>query len=410
MQPSTLDTVAEDFVKLALAVGQHDADYVDAYFGPEEWQATVEEESLGLDEILDHALALSQQIDSLPVSPDDKKLVQRHRRLAKSIDSLNARVRFLAGERQSFDEESAALFDAVAPTHGAAHFQTILDRLDEALPGDGNLLDRYGVFKQDFVIPPDRLDAVFQAAIEACRERTLTFIDLPENENFVIEYVTDKSWSGYNWYQGDYQSLIQVNTDLPIYIDRALDLACHEGYPGHHVFNLLLEKNLLREKGWSEFFIYPLFGPRSLIAEGTANFGIDVAFPAAERENFEREVLFPLADLDPGRVSEYYAVANLVQGLSYAGNEAARGYLDGDLTSEQAIDWLMTYSLMAEPRARQRLSFIDQYRSYVINYNLGQDLVRNRIEGLGGTADDSQKRWQLFADLLSDPPLPSQLQ
>ena len=67
MQPSTLDTVAEDFVKLALAVGQHDADYVDAYFGPEEWQATVEEESLGLDEILDRALALSQQIDSLPV-------------------------------------------------------------------------------------------------------------------------------------------------------------------------------------------------------------------------------------------------------------------------------------------------------------------------------------------------------
>ena len=283
------------------------------------------------------------------------------------------------------------MFDAVAPSHGAEHFQTILDRLDEALPGDGPLLDRYSAFKQDFVIPPDKLDAVFQAAIDACRERTRAFIDLPEDENFVVEYVTDKSWSGYNWYQGDYQSLIQVNTDLPIYIDRALDLACHEGYPGHHVFNLLLEKNLLREKGWSEFFIYPLFGPRSLIAEGTANFGIDVAFPAAEREHFEREVLFPLADLDPGRVSEYYAVANLVQGLSYAGNEAARGYLDGDLTSEQAIDWLMTYSLMAEPRARQRLSFIDQYRSYVINYNLGQDLVRNRIEGLGGTADDSRE-------------------
>ena len=36
--------------------------------------------------------------------------------------------------------------------------------------------------------------------------------------------------------------MIQVNTDLPITIDRAIDLACHEGYPGHHVYNALLEK------------------------------------------------------------------------------------------------------------------------------------------------------------------------
>jgi len=71
----------------------------------------------------------------------------------------------------------------------------------------------------------------------------MAHVELPATERFTIEYVTGKSWSGYNWYQGDYKSLIQVNTDLPIYIDRAIDLACHEGYPGHHVYNVLLEKN-----------------------------------------------------------------------------------------------------------------------------------------------------------------------
>jgi len=410
MHAVTLDSAAEGFVQLALAVGQHDADYVDAYFGPEEWQAAVEEEALGLDEILDRAQALSGHVEALPVDRADTMLSQRHRRLAKMIESLAARTRYLAGERVSFDEESAALFDAVAPSHGAEHFQAILDSLDDALPGSGPLLDRYGAFKQDFVIPPDKLDGVFQAAIDACRERTRGFIDLPADESFVVEYVTDKSWSGYNWYQGDYHSLIQVNTDLPIYIDRALDLACHEGYPGHHVFNLLLEKNLLRDRGWPEFYVYPLFGPRSLIAEGTANFGIDVAFPAAQREQFERQVLFPLAGLDPQRVSEYYEILELMAGLNYAGNEAARGYLDDHLSAEQAVDWLMTYSLMAEPRARQRLAFIEQYRSYVINYNLGQDLVRNHIEAQGGTADNTERRWRLFTDLLSNPLLPSQLQ
>ena len=84
MQPTTLDTVAEEFVKLALAVGQHDADYVDAYFGPEEWRAKAEEESLDLDEILDRALTLSQSIDSLAVETADSMLSQRQRRLAAS--------------------------------------------------------------------------------------------------------------------------------------------------------------------------------------------------------------------------------------------------------------------------------------------------------------------------------------
>lgn len=410
MEPATLDDIAESFVKLTLALGQHDQDYVDAYFGPEEWKEQAVEQGLTLDQIIEQAQALSVRIAALPLPADDAMLSQRQIRLARTIESLAARASLVAGKQASFDDESKALFDAVAPTYDAAHFQAILEQLDRALPGTGPLTDRYAAFKADFVIPHERLGDVFKAAIEACRDRTMEFIELPAEESFSVEYVTDKSWSGYNWYQGDFHSLIQVNTDLPIYIDRALDLACHEGYPGHHVYNLLLEKNLLRDRGWSEFYIYPLFSPRSLIAEGTANFGIEVAFPEAERLRFESEVLFPLAGLDPARVAEYYEVEKLKGQLDYAGNEAARGYLDGNMDAEQAIDWLVTYALMPEPRARQRLAFIEQYRSYVINYNLGLDMVRSHIESLGGTPDHPETRWGLFAELLSNPYLPSQLQ
>ncbi len=130
---------------------------------------------------------------------------------------------------------------------------------------------------------------MFRTAVDACRQQTAAHLTLPAGEQFTIEYVTGKSWSGYNWYQGNYRSLIQVNTDLPIFIDRALDLACHEGYPGHHVYNVLLEHHLVRGRGWQEFTVYPLFSPQSLIAEGTANFGIEVAYPASERVAFERD-------------------------------------------------------------------------------------------------------------------------
>jgi hypothetical protein len=277
------------------------------------------------------------------------------------------------------------------------------------LPGEGTLVQRYADFRNQYVIPPDKVDAVFKAAIDGCRERTAAHMALPGGESFTVEYVTDKSWSGYNWYQGNFTSLIQVNTDLPITIDRAIDLACHEGYPGHHVYNAMLEKHLVRERGWVEFSVYPLFSPQSLVAEGTANFGIDVAFPGAERVAFERDVLYPLAGLDPVTAERYATVQDLVERLSYAGNEAARRYLNGEIDRAATQAYVERYALMPPDRAEQRVRFMDQYRSYVINYNLGQDLVRQYVERQGGTADNPQRRWEVFSELLASPRLPSGL-
>ena len=219
----------------------------------------------------------------------------------------------------------------------------------------------------------------------------------------------NKPWSGYNWYKGGGYSLIQINTDLPIYVDRAVDLAAHEGYPGHHVYNSLLELHLARERGWVEFTVYALFSPQSMIAEGTANFGIEVAFPGHQRIDFERDVLFPAAGMNGADAEHYYSLQSLTGVLNYAHNEAARAYLDGTMNRQQAGEWLATYALMSPERAKQRVRFIDAYRSYVINYNLGQDLVRAYIESRGGTSDNPSRRWDEFRQLISSPRLPSGL-
>jgi hypothetical protein len=407
------DEAAEAYARLVLAVGEHDEDYVDAFYGPADWRDEVAAAGWNLVEINRRAAALEVDLRRLPPiepgAPDAALRRLRREYVARQIQALRARVAMLSGRRLTFDEESQELYDAVAPRHTEAEFQGVLDELGARLPGDGSLIERYAAFRQAFVVPTDRLDAVFQAAIEGCRTRTLQHVGLPEGETFTIEYVTGKSWSGYNWYQGQYRSLIQMNTDLPIYIDRAIDLACHEGYPGHHVYNVLLEQALVRERGWREFTVYALFSPQSLIAEGTANFGIEVAFSREDRLRFEREVLFPLAGLDPARVEEYYGVLALTDRLSYAGNEAARRYLDGHIDARAAADWLTQYAMATPAQAEQRVRFFDQYRSYVINYNLGKDLVRAYIERQGGTENDPARRWEVFADLLSSPRLPSSL-
>jgi hypothetical protein len=170
---------------------------------------------------------------------------------------------------------------------------------------------------------------------------------------------------------------------------------------------------LVRDRGWVEYTVYPLFSPQSLIAEGTANYGIAMAFPDSSRLAFERDTLFPLAGLDPAGAAGYYQIQALVDRLSYAGNEAARRYLDGAITADQATDWLVTYALMSRERAAQRVRFIERYRSYVINYNLGRDLVGDYVERAaaarqgGSAAEDA--RWPVFGELLGSPRLPSGL-
>ncbi len=411
-----VNELARRYVAVVLAIGQHDPDYVDAYYGPDDLRPTagkrpladIDRDAAGIEAALqaDAADGAGPGLDS--VQPADELTHLRHHYLLRQLAAARARIAMLSGRRLSFDEESKVLYDAVAPVKTAADFDTVLQELDRRLPGAGPLIDRYNAFRDRFIIPKERLDATFRAAIDGCRTRTLAHVTLPPSESFTVEYVTGKTWSGYNWYQGNYRSLIQVNTDLPIFVDRAVDLACHEGYPGHHVYNVLLEKHLVRDRGWIEYSVYPLFSPQSLIAEGTANYGIEVAFLREERMEFERRVIFPAAGLDPSQVEAYYAVQAMVDRLSYAGNEAARQYLDGQIDAAAATQRLMAWGLYSKPRAEQRLRFIDQYRSYVINYNLGKDLVAAYVEAVAGTLDPA-RRWQAFTGLLSSPRLPSNL-
>jgi hypothetical protein len=406
---ATLNAIAEPYVKLVLAVGQHDPDYVDAYYGPAEWQADAKSKKQSLEEILQTAVSLSEKLHELQSKRVEDILQLRHQYLKKQISSLIARVEVLGGKKLSFDEEAKAYYDVEPPVFTEDHFKELVAELESMVPGKGSIPERIEQYRSQFIVPLDKLDKVFNAAIFECRQRTKKYIILPENETFKLEYVHNKAWSGYNWYKGNSESLIQINTDLPIFLERAIDLAAHEGYPGHHVYNCLLESAFARTFGWVEFTVYPLFSSQSLIAEGTANFGIEVAFPGKERMEFERDKLFPLAELDATQAETYSRVQELAAKLSYAGNEAARRYLNGEISRDDAAQWLVHYALMSPERAQQRTRFFDQYRSYVINYNFGLDLVRQYIERRGGTEKNPSKRWEEFTRLLASPRLPSGL-
>lgn len=408
-----MDQIADDYVKLVLNIGQYDSDFVDAYYGPKEWRENLKS-NLSFDPTAYKNLSaktdsLLNELELLSEYKATELETLRFRYLYKQLLACKTKVAMLNGTMLPFDEETKALYDATAPAHNNKFFQLAINELDKILPGKGDVAKRLNDFKMKFVIPADKLKDVFNTAIKECRATTLKHISLPENESFTVEYVKNKPWGAYNWYKGNFRSVIQVNTDLPIFIDRAIDLAAHEGYPGHHVYNTLLESDLVDKRGWKEFTVYALFTPQSLIAEGTANYGIDMVFPGDERIKFEKEVLFPLAGLNPSEADLYYKVLELQKKFNYAGNEAARNYLNGNWTREQTIAWLQKYELQTKERAEKNISFIETYRSYVINYNLGMDIVKNYIEHNGGTENNQEKRWELFQYILSTPQTPGGL-
>lgn len=392
----SLNKLAEDYVKLTLAVGQHHEYYIDAYYGPEEWKPT---DKKSLSELRDQTSTLLRELDAITPPAGEEK---RYQLLYIQTRSILTFIKLIKKENVKFNEESLELYDAISPEITKAQLDEALVQLDGILPGEGDINTRMVAYSSQFIIPTDKLDSVFKAAVDESRERTKRYIELDDNENFTIEYVTDKVWSGYNWYKGNNYSLIQMNTDFPISIDRAIDLASHEGYPGHHVFNSLMEKHLVNAKGWMEYCVYPLYSPMSLLAEGSANYGIEVVFPKQERLQFEKDVLFPLAGLDASRVEEYYRIQDLKMALSYADNMVAQRYLDGEIDKEKAIALLMKYTLVTREKATQRLGFIEANRAYVINYNLGQDLTKAYVEKKAGS-QAQDKIWQVFTDLLANP-------
>ena len=407
---SQFNEVAENYVKLVLEVGLYDPYFVDAYYGPEEWKpAPLQDQNATIpsDKLLAKVDQINNKLQDINRDGLDGNQNLRHIYLTKQLKAVKGRIELLGGKEFSFDEETQALYDVTTPDYSIEHFKSLVDELEKLLPGECSLTDRYTEFKEQFVIPNNKLDTVFHTAINEARKRTLEYIDLPDDENFVLEFVSNKPWGGYNWYKGNNFSLIQINTDLPIYIDRAIDLASHEGYPGHHVYNCLLETNMVKSNGWVEFSVYPLYSPQSLIAEGTANYGILMAFPDDEKIKYEKEVLFPLAGLDPAKADKYYKVLDLVAQISYVRNAAAEAYLNGEKTKEETIDWLVKYALRDRKSAEQSLKFIEAYRSYIINYNVGLDMVKSYMEKHAG--DLKEDKWKLFEYLISTPQVPSNL-
>jgi len=388
-----LDGAAERYVRLVLAAGRHDADLVDAYYGPAAWATEAKAgEPVPLPDLRRRLGALQDEVRK--AHPSDRRSF-----LDRQLTAIDARLRIQAGEALPLAEEARLLYGIALPSSAAPALEKARAELDALLPGPGSLSGRVEAFRSRFHVDPRKLNDLIRPTLVQIRGRTDALVPLPDREGIAVRQVDKKPWGAYCWYKGGLKSLLEINIEQPIEVGAVLNILAHESYPGHHTTNILQESEMVRGRGRFELTVQPLFSPQALAMEGTADAGLDVLMTRDEQDAFLREVLAPVAGLSDRDFDLYRRVREASEALRGVRGEAARMLLLEARPEDEVVRFLVDTGLQTEERARRGVDFLRRYRAYVFTYTVGGDLVRAYI-------GDGPDRAQRFAALLRTPLLP----
>ena len=357
----------ERYLELALRLGRHDADLVDAYYGPEELSRRVEAEELR------EPAALAVDAEALAEEAAADKW------LAAQVQSLGATARKLGGERLGYAEEGRLVYGIEPRWHDEEPFRRAAAILDEALPGQGDVRERYARWFAETAVPAELVEqAVLDAAAEL-RRLTREAIGLPDGEEFDLELVTGERWLGYARYLGGLRTRIQVNTDLPLPASDLVPVTSHEIYGGHHTHRVWQETELVRGQGQLERTLDVLWSPEAVISEGVAMTG--PALLVGDGQQLAAEVLGRLGFAYDAELGSRVAEARRLL-LPIAANLAMLIH-DRGASPEEARDYADTWSLQPADRVAKQID--SQLRSpsppYQHTYWQGLELVEAHVSG-----------------------------
>jgi hypothetical protein len=258
-------------------------------------------------------------------------------------------------------------------------------------------------WKKSLEIPVEKVKELLPFVTDRLRELTRQKFNLPEDESFTVEFVSGQPWLAYNWYLGGYKSRIDINSDLPAYVNGVAALIAHEGYPGHHTELSIKESKLVRQMSYQEHVVALINSPSCVISEGIATTALETILPEEELEDWYQEEILPRAGMthiDAARMMEIDRAAKKMSGLW--GNAAFMLY-DQKKSAGEISTYLQEYGLDTEQEAEHAIRFISDplSRSYIFTYHIGRDLLEELF--MHGTRD------KYFARLLEEPFTPSQI-
>ncbi|MGY1914600.1 DUF885 domain-containing protein [Blastococcus sp. SYSU DS0973] len=398
MTAGTLD-VALEYVRLGLRFDRLESGFVDAYTGDPRIRAQVQDEPAPTPQQLrDRARELLRHLDIAGL-PDDRADFLRGQ-----LTGLECSARKMSGEPVGFVEEVRSYFQVDVELGDDAAYAGAHAELDALLPGDGSLAERYAAHRRREECPPDRLETAVQALSSALRDRVRGQYGLPEIETVRYEVVTDKPWSGFNYYEGGYRSRVAINADLPHRLSQLPHLVAHESYPGHHTEHCRKETGLVERSGRLEHTVFLVNTPECLMAEGLADLGV----PAAIGEDWgawSAEILGDLGLRFDGVLAERIAAA--AAPLNRVRQDAAVLLHDRGADADEVSAYLQRWALVSPERARQQIRFLTDplWRAYISTYVEGFDLLSRWLAARPAAQPVADR----FVRLLDEPLTPQRI-
>jgi hypothetical protein len=400
MEPAAL---IREYLMLGLRFDRIESGYVDAFTGDPALRQTVSAEPAPDPAAL--ARQAERLIAALPDVPrrngfDDTRADY----LRVHLRALACAGRKLAGEDIGFVEEVRDYFDVDIAKGDVESYRQAHARLDEVLGGTGPLAERMIAYRAAEEIPPQRLAECIEAFSSALRDRVRAEYPLPDTEAIDYQVVTDKPWSGFNYYQGDYRSTVAVNADVKQLMSNLPRLVAHESYPGHHTEHCRKEAGLVNGKGQAEQTIFLVNTPQCLIAEGLADLALHVAIGAGWGR-WASEIYADLGLRFDGERAE--AISEATAALAGVRQDAALMLHDEHRDAHEVEDFLRRWLLVSDERARQMLRFLSSplWRAYTSTYVEGYRLLRAWLD----ERPPGMSVIQRFGRLLDEPLIPSAL-
>lgn len=397
------DRLIREYLKLGLRFDRIEEGYVDSFTGdPELRRAVADEPAPDPADLAVQAQRLLHDVAAVPRTAEFTE--QRSEFVAAHLRALHCAARKFAGEGIGFVDEVRAYFDVHITRGDEDRYRAAHALIDEALGGSGPLAERMDAERKVDEIPPDRVEEAIGAFSSALRDIVRTTYPLPDSETVVYEVVTDKPWSGFNYYEGDYRSRVAVNIDLKQQMSHLPALIAHESYPGHHTEHCRKEAGLVAGLGQAEQTIFLVNTPQCLMAEGLA----DLALHAAVGPGWGRWAQEIYADLGlrfDGERAEALAAARA--DLAGVRQDAALMLHDEGRDVDDVAAFLRRWLLVDDTRARQMLRFLSSplWRAYTSTYVEGYRLLRAWLDG----RPDGVGLTERFGRLLDEPLIPSSL-
>jgi hypothetical protein len=360
-------THAERYLLLGLQLGRHVDGLVDAYYGPSELKVRADDgEPLPPEQ-------LAADADALLADVGDSWL-------GDQVAGLATYARVVGGERIAYSDEVERCYGVRPQRTPEAFYEGVHAQLDELLPGDGPVGERYIAWRKTQLVGGDVAVTVVRELLPFLRERTLGIVELPDGETLELEPVHDEPWWAFNYYLGDLRSRVVLNADVPTSAYDLIHLAAHEVYPGHHTEHAVKEARFVKSGTAIEEAIQLVPTPQAVLSEGIAETGEDVVLDAAAREETYAIIRRHVPDADLERA---HAVALAREGLRNVGVNAALAIHEDGASHEEAREYIERWALQAPEQAEHSVSFLTDptWRAYSITYSAGRDLCRCYVGG-----------------------------